>query len=160
MPIHAVVDRLERIPGALARTIAGTSSAVLATRPGPGSWSPTEIVCHLRDVEEPPILAFGATVDDLATWKIGAPIGHPLDPDRWAVERQYVRNDPHEALAALRRRRREVVTLLSALTPAEWQRGGIHPSHGRRTLLDWVGRLAAHDDNHLDQLRRAVEGRA
>ena len=168
------MSRLERTPGEVARTIAGARADALASRPDPRSWSATEIVCHLRDVEElfqirfhtilaieePTILALGATPGDLLAWRIGGPIGHPLDPDRWAVERQYIRNDAHEALAALQRRRSEVVTLLSALSPAEWQRGGIHPSRGRRTLVEWVSSLAAHDDNHLDQLRRAVEGRA
>jgi hypothetical protein len=29
----------------------------------------------------------------------------------------------------------------------------------RLTLGEWVAGLAAHDDNHLDQPRRALEGR-
>lgn len=52
------------------------------------------------------------------------------------------------------------VVLLRSLSPVEWQRGGIHLSQGRLTLADWVARLAAHDDNHVTQLRRALEGRA
>jgi hypothetical protein len=28
------------------------------------------------------------------------------------------------------------------------------------TFADWVALIAAHDDKHLDQLRRALEGRA
>jgi hypothetical protein len=28
------------------------------------------------------------------------------------------------------------------------------------TIGDWVAVMAWHDDNHLDQLRRALEGRA
>jgi hypothetical protein len=170
----ALLSRLERTPGEVARTISDTRAAALASRPDPRSWSATEIVCHLRDVEElfqsrfhtilaidePTILAFGAPPNDLLAWRIGGAIGHPLDPDRWATERQYIRNDAHEALAALQRRRTEVLTLLSALSPTEWQRGGIHASRGRRTLVEWVASLAAHDDNHLDQLRRAIEGRA
>jgi hypothetical protein len=52
-----------------------------------------------------------------------------------------------------------VLTLLRSLSPAEWQRGGIHPSRGRLTLRDWMASLAAHDGNHLDQLHRALEGR-
>ena len=101
----------------------------------------------------------GAGADDLAAWRMGGPIGHPLDPARWAEERQYARNDTHEALAAFKRRRAEVLTLLHSLSPVEWQRGGIHLSRGRLTLGDWVASLAAHDDNHLDQLRRALDGR-
>ena len=76
-----------------------------------------------------------------------------------AEERQYLRNDAGEALAAFRRRRAEVLTLLRSLSPAQWQRGGIHLSRGRLTLGEWVASLVAHDDNHLAQLRRALEGR-
>jgi hypothetical protein len=49
--------------------------------------------------------------------------------------------------------------ILGSLSPEEWQRGGIHLSRGRLTLADWVANLAAHDDNHVDQLGRALEGR-
>jgi len=90
----------------------------------------------------------------------GGAIRHPLDPEQWAEERQYLRNDTREALAAFERRRAEVLTLLQSLSPAEWRRGGLHLGRGRLTLGDWVARLAAHDDNHLDQLARALQGRA
>ena len=171
--IEARLDRLRRTPDDLARAMAGKVDAELGRRPDGENWSATEIVCHLRDVEElfqirfhtvvaldePRILVLGASADDLAAWRIGGAIGHPLDPARWAEERQYRRQDTREALAALRRRRGEVLTLLQSLSPAEWGRGGIHLSRGRLTLGDWVASLAAHDDNHLDQLRRALEGR-
>jgi hypothetical protein len=174
LSVERLLSRLQRTPGELTRLIAGTPATELARRPGPHSWSATEILCHLRDVEElfqlrfhtivaldePMILAFGATREDLQAWRIGGAIGHPLDPDRWAVDRQYRRNDTQEAFAALQRRREEVLTLLSGLSPGDWQRGGVHPSQGRLTLVDWVARLAVHDDNHLEQLRHALEGRA
>ena len=64
-------------------------------------------------LDEPRILVLGATPDDLAPWRIGGSIPHPLDPDRWVEERQYVRNDARLALAAFRQRRAEVLTLLS-----------------------------------------------
>ena len=110
-------------------------------------------------LDEPRILVLGAVAGDLAPWRIGGSIGHPLDPDRWADERQYLRNDTGEALAAFGRRRSEVLCLLESLAPDDWQRGGVHLSRGRLTLADWVGSLADHDANHLDQLRRAVDGR-
>ena len=90
----------------------------------------------------------GASAEELAAWRIGGAIGHPLDPGRWAEERQYLRNDTRTALAAFQRRRAEVLELLRSLSPTEWQRGGIHLSRGRLTLADWVARLAGHDDNH------------
>jgi DinB family protein len=174
LPIAARVDRLDRTPGELERAISGKTDQELSARPDANNWGAKEIVCHLRDVEElfqirfhtvvaleePRILVFGASANDLAPWRIGGLIGHPLDPDRWAEERQYLRNDTHKALDAFRRRRAEVLVLLRSLSPAEWQRGGIHLSRGRLNLADWVARLAAHDDNHLTQLQRTLEGRA
>jgi DinB superfamily len=174
LPISARVSRLERTPDELEKMISGRNAVELAKRPDARNGSAPEIVCHLRDVEEtfqarfhmivaldePRILVLGATLVDLLPWRIGGQIGHPLDPNRWAAERQYLRNDPHEAIGALRRRRSEVLTLLRSLSPPEWQRGGIHLSRGRLTLADWVASLAGHDDNHLDQVRRALEGRA
>jgi len=168
------IDRLRRMPDELAQATAGRDDAELSRRPVDRAWSPKEIVCHLRDVDElfqvrfhtilgahePTLLVMGADQNTLAEWGIGGPVGHPLDPERWAEERQYQRSDAAAALAAFTRRRGEVVALLAGLTPAQWQRGGIHPARGRQTLGDWVASLAAHDDNHLDQLRRAVAGQA
>ena len=174
LPIESRLSRLEQTPGELEGAISGKADTELSRRPDAHNWAAKEIVCHLRDVEElfqirfhtvvaldePRILVVGASANDLAAWRIGGSIGHPLDPGRWAEDRQYLRNDTREALAAFQRRRAEVLVLLRSLSPAEWQRGGIHPSRGRLTLADWVARLAAHDDNHVAQLRRALDGRA
>ena len=173
-PTEVRLSRLEQTPGELERAISAKTDSELSARPDARNWAPKEIVCHLRDVEElfqirfhtvvaldePHILVFGAAPNDLAPWRIGGAIGHPLDPERWAEERQYLRNDAREALAAFQRRRTEVLALLRSLSPAEWQRGGVHLSRGRLTLADWVARLSAHDDNHVAQLYRALEGRA
>jgi hypothetical protein len=173
VPIEARLSRLDETPGELERAISGKTDRELSVRPDANNWAVKEIVCHLRDVEElfqirfhtvvaldePRILVFGASSDDLAPWRIGGSIGHPLDPERWAAERQYLRNDTREALVAFRRRRAEVLVLLRSLSRAEWQRGGIHLRRGRLTLGDWVARLAAHDDNHIAQLCRALHGR-
>src|SRR5689334_16027862 len=116
-PIEARLDRLRETPRELERAMANRTDDELSARPDADNWAPKEIVCHLRDVEElfqirfhtvvaleePRILVFGATADDLAPWRIAGAIGHPLDPDRWAVERQYINNDGREALTAFRR---------------------------------------------------------
>jgi hypothetical protein len=173
LPLEARLGRLERTPVELERAVDGKAAAELSRRPAAESWGVTEILCHLRDVEElfqtrfhtvlafdePSILVFGASEADLARWRIGGAVSHPLDPDRWAEDRQYRRSDPREALRAFGRRRGEVLALLRSLSPGEWQRVGIHPARGRLTLADWAASLAGHDDNHLDQLGRALESR-
>jgi DinB superfamily len=172
-PVRDRIARLRSTPGEVARRLDGKDARTLSRRPDARSWAPTEIVCHLRDVEElflvrfqtilaveePPILTLGATPEVLARWGIGGGIGHPLDPERWAEERQYSRSDGLAALRAFGRRRREVVGLLEGLHPRQWRRGGIHLARGRMELAEWVASLAGHDDNHLGQLQRAVDGR-
>ena len=168
-----LLARLARTPDALAGAMRGGTDDEWRRRPAERAWSPIEIVCHLRDVEElfqvrfhtivalddPVILVLGADAGHLAAWRIGGAIGHPLDPGRWAEDRQYRRHDAAAALAAFGRRRAEVLTLLRGLGASEWTRRGIHLRRGPLPLAEWVARLAAHDDNHLDQLRRALDGR-
>ena len=171
-PVEVRLGRLRATPGELTGLLANRTAETLSRRPDPANWSATEIVCHLRDVEElfltrfqtilavddPQILTLGATSEALAAWGIGGEIGHPLDPDRWAEDRQYARQDAARALAAFVRRRREMMALLDGLTAAQWRRGGIHQARGRMTLDEWVASLAGHDDNHLDQIKRTLPG--
>ena len=169
-PLGVRLERLRSTPTELARRLEGRDAAALARRPGAGGWSAAEILCHLRDVEElflvrfqtilaaddPQILTLGAAPEALTAWGIGGEIGHPLDPDRWAEDRQYDRQDAMRALRAFGRRRGEVVALLDGLSPTQWRRGGIHQARGRMSLGEWVASLAGHDDNHLDQLGQVL----
>ena len=41
----------------------------------------------------------------------------------------------------------------------QWSRGAMHPVRGRFTIEDLSSLMAAHDDTHLEQLKRALEGR-
>jgi DinB superfamily len=146
--------RLERTADDLAAAIAGVPDARLSKRPDGRSWCAKEVVCHLRDIEEICLAFFQSMLDmDEPTYSGG-------EPDRWAEDRQYLRNDTGEALAAFRRRRAESLAFLRHLRPADWDRGGIHPTRGRLTMRDYAGLMAGHDDNHLDQLRRALDGKA
>lgn len=173
-PIEKVLDRLQRTAEDLADAIRDQSDVVLSRRPGAGSWSAKEVICHLRDIEElcmlryhamlsmdePRLFVVGVTATDPERWGIIGGVPYPVDADRWAQERQYLRNDTATALGAFRRRRDEVLTLLQTLTAEQWQRRGLAPMLGRVPLSRFVFGSAAHDDTHLDQLRRALDGRA
>jgi len=125
---------------------------------------------HARDTEEMFLLRLEAiaAVDEplIAAAGMGArmlalkPDGQAAAPDRWAEDRQYLRNDAAEALATFRRLREGTLAHLAALSPEQWHRGGVHPRRGRLTVEDFVTDMAWHDDNHLDQLRRALAGNA
>ena len=148
--------RLARTPDELAVAIAGQPDAVLVRRPDEKNWAATEIVCHLRDTEEVFFVRFHAIVENDEP-KVYA---NPAAADRWAEERQYLTSDATKALAAFRRRRAETLAYLEPLTPEQMQRGCLHPAGGRITIDRFVAMMAWHDDNHLDQLRRALAGQA
>ena len=52
LPRDERLKRLARTPDDLTAAIAGRSVAELGRRPDSQNWSPTEIICHLRDIEE------------------------------------------------------------------------------------------------------------
>jgi len=155
-PVGERMERLARTADELAAAIQGRDDATLARRPDPKNFAAKECVCHLRDTEGLFMDRFGAilAMDDP---KLAF---DPSMPDRWAEERQYLRNDAQQALVHFRRRREETLALLRTLTPEQWKRGAVHATRGRRTADDFVTLMAWHDDNHLDQLARALEGRS
>jgi hypothetical protein len=146
--------RLAATPGQVARVLEAGRPRGLARRPAPGAWAPVEVVCHLRDAEE----MFGERF--AAIFTMSEPVLAAAGPaDRWAEERQYLRQDAGVALAHFRRRRGESLETLVATSPSDWQRGGEHPTRGRLSIDMIVALMAWHDDNHLEQLTRALEGR-
>jgi hypothetical protein len=153
-PREQRMKRLERSADELAAALRGQSELALARRPDAKNWAAKEVVCHLRDIEETFMARF-ETMLASDTPRLTGP-----DPDRWAEERQYLRNDTGEALAAFRKRREETLALLKKLAPGDWERGGMHPARGKITIDNFLTLMAWHDDNHLDQLRRALEGKA
>jgi DinB superfamily len=146
--------RIARTPDELTDAVRGAGEALLARRPAPKSWAPTEVICHLRDNEE----WFLERLRMIAAMDLPRFIA--TNPDRWADERQYLTQDGAAALAAFARRRRETLDFLRELAPEAWARAGVHvDSRGRRTIDEFLSVMAWHDDNHLDQLRRALDGR-
>ena len=150
--IEEQMARLERTADDFAAAIKGVPDAVLSRRPDEKNWSGKEVVCHMRDTEE----SFMARFETIMA--MDEPKFLPVEPDRWAAERQYQRNDAAEALQAFRTRRDESLKFLRGLQPDRWERGGLHATRGRMTIKDFVALMAWHDDNHLDQLKRALEG--
>ena len=146
------LKRLERTADELTAAIKGQPAGALGRRPDEKNWAGVEVICHLRDAEE----SFGGrfqmflAMDDV---KLAA-----ADPDRLAVDRQYLRCDAGESIEAFRKRRAENLETFRALTANQWTRGGTHPQRGRMTFDDFLTLMCWHDDNHLDQLKRALAG--
>jgi hypothetical protein len=155
-PLEQRLGRLSRTAEDLAAAIRGQNEATLVRRPDGKNWAANEIICHLRDSEDVYFVRFHVILSNDEP-KIYV---DPSAADRVAEDRQYLRNDTAQALAAFRRRREESLALLRTLTTEQRLRGCLHPTRGRITIDAFITMLAWHDDNHLDQLRRALNGKA
>jgi len=149
-----LIARMEKAPDDYAASIEGVAPGALARRPDGKNWAPVEIICHNRDVEEIYLDRFKRVLER-EDFKF-----QTADPDRWADERQYLKNDAFKALSAFRARRKDTIEFLKTLKPEDLERTGVHPRLGRRTLRELIESLAGHDTNHLDQLKRSLTGKA
>ena len=151
-PTARRLQRLERTADELSAAIKGQSAAALGKRPDEKNWAGVEVICHLRDAEE----SFGGRFQMFLAMEDVKLL--PMDVDRLATDRQYLRCDAGESVEAFRKRRAENLETFRTLTPDQWKRGGTHPQRGRMTFDDFLSLMAWHDDNHLDQLKRALSG--
>jgi hypothetical protein len=156
-PFEKRLDRMGRTADELAAAICGRSDAELSRRPDPKNWAAKEVICHLRGVEDVYFARSRSMVLNDVDMKIYA---DSSAVERWATNRQYLRRDGTEAVAGFRELRGEFLTFLRGLTPADREPGCIHPVRGRVTIDFFVSMLSWHDGNHLDQIVRALEGRA
>jgi hypothetical protein len=147
------LDRLRATPGELSLALDAAEPGTLARRPAADAWAPVEVVCHLRDLEESFHERLARIVGE------HEPRFPATNPARWAVERQYLRQDARRAGDAFALRRAGTLELFSSLAPPVWVRAGYQmDSRGRRTVDDFLTVMAWHDENHLAQLRRALAG--
>ncbi len=149
-----LITPLEDAADQYGAALEGASSDALTKRPDEKNWAPVEIICHIRDVEEI-YLGRIKTVFEVEDFKFQV-----ADADRWAEERQYLKNDAFQALAAFRARRKDTIEFVKTLKPEQLECAGIHPKFGRMTVENLIKGLAGHDTNHLDQLRRSLAGQA
>ena len=137
-------------PKKLARLIKGVPTAKLRKRPGPGKWSPAEILAHLADVE----IVVGWRMRSI----LGAP-GTPIqafDQDAWVSAGHYDKRDPRKSVEQQAIVREANLALLKSLKPEQWKHYGQHSERGQETIEHIVRLFAGHDLNHIQQIERAL----
>lgn len=137
-------------PQQLSRLIEGAPEVKLKARPQPDKWSAAEILAHLSEAEL------------VSTWRYRQIIerdGQPLsayDQDLWYRLGDYPSRNPQDSLQQFRLLRQANLQMFARLTPAEWERHGIHAERGRMTVADLVQQIAGHDLNHLEQIKKVL----
>ena len=139
-------------PATLAQLIASASDDALHRRPAPGKWSIVEIIAHLAEDELTSSWRYRQMIERDGVALPG------FDQELWARLGDYASWTARDALDMFRLLRQANVTLLSRLSPDEWERSGVHSERGRLTVRSLATHMVGHDANHIAQIKRVLAG--
>jgi hypothetical protein len=141
----AAAVRLADLPGVI-RANAAAWPAVLARpgvrdRPDPGTWSPLEYGCHVRD-------ACRVFRDRLGRMLVeDDPLFENWDQDVTAERERYREQDPQEVAAALTASADAIAAGFASVAGGQWQRTG-RRSNGSVFTVETLARYFVHDPVH------------
>lgn len=142
---------LASTPAKVNTLVAPLTEAQLRWRPAPGEWSAKEVLCHLRDAAR----VHGERMRRVATED--NPLLPAWDEAAAARDQAYQEDVTEAVLPAYVEARAATLELLRALPPEALLRPGVHSQSGPLTLERLIETSAAHDLEHLAQLRRLRE---
>lgn len=153
-PIAAEISRtvalLGQAPLRLAEITRGVPSQRLHLRSDEEPWSVGDILAHLRACSD----LWGNSINAMLTQD--NPTLRAVSPRSWMRKPHYRDRAFDAALAAFSEERQRLVTVLAALTEADWLRRGTFIGTSLRqreqTVLRYAGRIVSHEQPHLAQI--------
>ena len=141
------VARFQLGPAVLEQSLEGAPQEETTFIPAPGKWNIRQILRHLADTE----IVVGMRMRQIIAED--KPFLVPFDQDAWAANLDYGQADAFDSLARFRSLRDDTASLLESLPGAAFDRVGVHPDRGTKSLLEWVELFAGHVERHADQIR-------
>ncbi len=148
----ALLAILLATPAALDSVCRPLPAEVWTRQPTLNEWCITEILCHMRDVDQDVNLPRLRTVIEQYN-----PFIPGVDSDPWAEERGYIQQDGPRALQKFTHVRLQLVELLESLQPEDWLRSSRHAIFGPTNLNELVSIIAAHDRLHVQQMSKILK---
>lgn len=144
-----LAERLEANAGVFRHLLAGVAPAQARWKPAPEKWSLLEVVNHLADEERED---FRRRLD--LTLHHPGEAWPPIDPPRWAVEREYNSRELAPSLDDFLRERRASVEWLRGMERLDGEAAYRHPVFGPITAQTLAASWLAHDLIHVRQVTR------
>lgn len=146
----SAMAQLERTPARVRALLDRIPVSAWSQRPEPGTWSPHEVLSHVRDAQ------------GVLEQRVAAILEHD-DPDLeakmvWSWNQEARPATTQEVLDAYLASRARVLEVLRGAPADAWWRTGRHREFGRLTLTQQVSYFAAHEPTHLRQLATAAKG--
>jgi len=141
--IDAILGRLQAQAAGLPAILAGIDAAALQRRPAADRWSAHDNIAHLARHQE----VFVSRVRRiLAEEAPSLPRYRAEDDPDWPAWAALPTADVLERWHA---GRRELLSLLQGLSPAQWERTAVHPALGVMPLHLWMEFFLAHEGHHF-----------
>ena len=145
------IDVLRATPDALNRAIGGLTEPQLSQPEAAGKWSIRQVVRHLADSD----LVWGYRVRMVLAHDRPTITGYAQD--LWADRLHYDQASVEISLEEFRVLRRSNLRLITAASPDEHQRVGVHAERGEESVAHMIRLYAGHDLLHLRQIERIRE---
>ena len=140
-----IQQTLSRTPALLERVVTQVPDALVRVRSG--SFALVEHAWHLADLERD---GFGERIRRILAEE--NPFLPDFDGERVAREREYLKLESAEGVAAFAAARAETLRLLRAVPDGQWSRRGEQEGVGVVTLADMPRRILDHDLAHLNEI--------
>jgi hypothetical protein len=147
MNYNYIIEKLEGNASTFKSLLENISDEQARWKPSPQKWSLLEVTNHLYDEEREDCRQRIKNVleDPAKTWS-------PVDPENWAIEREYNKREMNESLDNFLEERQKSVEWLKSLSSPNWKVIHNHPKLGEmsaeKLLLNWL----AHDYLHVRQI--------
>jgi FMN phosphatase YigB (HAD superfamily) len=149
---QAILAVLRSTPAALQTLCRSLDGMNWSARPQENEWSLTEVLCHLRDVENEVFLPrFENIIREDNPFIIG------IETDPWAEERHYIQQNGPQALADFINSRKKLLSLLSPLPAEDWQRPARHAIFGPTHMQELASFTSEHDRLHIQQITQHLK---
>jgi hypothetical protein len=142
------LELLPELPAQLDELTRGLDDATLRRPEAEGKWSMLETIRHLTDSE----VVFAFRYRMILGQDSPAITGY--DQDSWCKQLRYNEAGLEQSFELLRVLRRDNIRMLTALTPQERRRGGMHSERGFEDIERLMRLHAAHDIVHSRQVAR------
>lgn len=153
LEIQRTLTMLAATPEAIAGLARGCDDQQLLRAPAPGAWSARDIVAHLRACAE----VWGRSLVRMI--EEDHPTLRYVSPRSWIRKTDFLAQSFRDSLRDFSRARTALLEKLRALDESGWSRRATFTGTtlGRdATVFDYAKRMADHEVQHLDQLRRTL----
>lgn len=149
LPVETILAVLTETPRRLAELAEGRTASDLRSASGPDTWSPNDLLAHLRACADQWDGAIRTILDK------DNPTIRAVNPTTWIHQTEYPNLDFRVSLAAFSARRAELLALPDPLAEDDWYRAATVTGAGAprtRTLHAYASKLADHEREHVCQI--------